>query len=214
MSLRVLTLATRNRLRESLDNFYDNSDGAIQATNRNANCRVMPNHYPTPACGEEFIAIYGSTHSPRNKWHQVALEEHFGLTIAVTRRIALVPRDYRGETGYIRDSEEFDLAWKTVEARCREIVGLVDKQYSLLRDAEALFDSEKYGFSEPFVWSGTDPAPTEVDAGHFCAYHVSVDSSHGALPGAPEADPVYGILMHVRFDDCIRLQPSRNYDTE
>jgi hypothetical protein len=210
MSISALALATRDYLRDNLTNFYTGESGLIAQS-----CRVMPNHHPPAMCGDEFIAIYGSVYRPREVWIQTAIEEQFGLTIAITRRINLVPRDSRGEIGYIIDPDQYADGWKSIDARSREIVGLLDKNYALLRLAEALFDNEN-GFSEPLYWVGTDPAPTEVSNEHFCAYHAGINNDNSnnvsGLPGIPEADDVYGLLTHIRFDGAIRFQPNTEYD--
>ena len=211
MSTRVLCLATRDLLRSDLTNFY--SSGSLAA----ANCRVMLSHCPTPNCGEEFIAIYGASHRPRDPYNYVAIEEEFGIVVAVTRRCALVPGDHRGEAAYLRDDSRFMLDWEAIESRCREIVGLIDKNYQLLRNAELLFSTDqRYGFQEPLVWTNTDAQPEEVGAEHFCAYHAGIDQEGSnelaGLPGMPQADDVYGLLMHVRFDHATRFQHSNSYD--
>lgn len=209
MSLSALLQATRNTLREELTNFY-----GTNVAKKNASCRIMPSDLPAPNCGEEFIAIYGGTHRPRQIWPIVAIEEQFGIVIAVTRRASFTPRDHRGENLYIL-SDEYSSDMMSLEARCREIVGLIDKNYQLLRDADALFDNAA-GFSEPLVWVGTDPNPTEVGAEHFCAYHSAISESGMnepiPLPGIPHAEDIYGLLMHIRFDEAVRLQHSNLYD--
>lgn len=206
MSTAALCIAARDRLRSSLTNFYSTS------AQKNANCRVMVNHHPTPSAGEEFIAIYGGNHRPRETWHQTVIEEQFGFVVAVTRRVALIPRDHRGEAGGYVEDAAFNIAWTSLEQRCREIVGFLDKNYTFMQEANALFNHQN-GFSEPAYWIGTDPSPTEVGAEHFCASHVSVNREHYQLGGIPDADDVYGLLMHVRFDGAIRFQPNSEYDT-
>lgn len=217
MTTAALAIAIRDTLRENLDNFYENDDAPTQTRLRAANCRVMPNHFPAPDCSDEFIAIYGTKHSPRNTWIHTAIEEEFGLAVAVTRRINLVPRDRRGEVGYISDPDVYAASWKDIAARCREIIGLLDKSYALLREAETHFNHEN-GFSEPLYWSGADAAPTEVGAEHFCAYHTALNQRGDnfdleGLGGIPEVDDTYGLLMHLRFDGAIRLQARGEFDT-
>lgn len=215
MSQRALTLAARNQLRTNLTNFYNNTDAGLQVTNRAANCRVMPNHCPAPNCGQEFIAVYGSVHRPRESWIETAVEEQFAIEVAISLRTPFLSRDQRGELAYVYDENLYLAGWKTIEARCREIVGLLDKNYVFMRTADALFENEN-GFTEPLYWVGSDAAPQEVGAEHFCAYHAAANPAGGrdtvSLPGAPEADDVYGLLMHVRFDGAIRLQPKTEYD--
>lgn len=216
MSLAALAKAVRDTLRTDLTRFYDDNSDTIQAKNRAANCRVMPDEKPTPACGDEFISVYGNILRPRSTELNTAIEEQYGIIIAVTRRISSIPFDDRGEVGYITDGDFYLTDWMSVEGRCREIVGLLDKNYELLRAAEEFFNNQN-GYSEPLYWVGTDAAPTQVGAEHFHAYHAGIDAALSneihQLPGVPEADPVYGLLMKVRFDGAIRFQPKGEYDT-
>lgn len=217
MSLRALALATRNALRENLTNFYDvNTEGlsaaeaaaalATQTRRREANCRVMPGPHPPPNSGQEFIAIYGAAHRP-NSQPLVAIDERLDLTIAVTLRCGNIPRDHRGEVGYINDEEVYTAGWKTVEERCREIVGLVHMQYTLLRDANLLVGRD-LGFTEPLVWLGTDAVPQEVDGSFFCAWHGGTPPA----PPLPESDTTYGLVMKVQFGSAVTFQPQHQYD--
>jgi hypothetical protein len=209
MSLAALALATRNKLRADLTDFYDHTDEPTQTRNRAYNCRVMPDNRPAANCGQEFIAVYGGRHRPRNEHLISAIDEEMGLIVAVSLKLAVVPHDYRGEAGYVHD-DQFTLGWKTIEARCREIIGLIDKNYQLLRDADTFFNADA-GFSEPLVWSYSDPSPQIVYADHFQAYHSGVDSG-GSLPGQPEADDEYGLLMHVHFNGAVRMQHNSKFD--
>lgn len=218
MSLSALTRAVRNHLRTNLTNFYD-SDNLLfpgrQELNRKNNCRVMPDHHPVADCGQEFIAIHGSELRPTETDFGVAIEESFGLTVSVTRKISRVPKRHRGELGYILDDDEFTIDWTSIEARCRQIVGMVDKNYTLMQTANSLMDV-RHPFIEPLRWLGTDPAPKQVDATHFCAYHVSLGvrptASVTPLGPAPEADEIYGLLMQIRFGRAIRFQRNDEYD--
>lgn len=174
----------------------------------------MPNHYPAANAGDEFIAIYGASHSPLETF-DTAVEEEFGFDVAVSLRIPAIPRDARGELGYVYDSDLYVLGQKSIEARCREIVGMFHKNYTFMQACNALFNNEN-GFSEPLAWRGTDAVPTEVGAEHFCAYHAAINPAGGndtlGLPGIPEADPMYGLLMHIHFGGAIRFQPLTEYD--
>src|SRR5687768_12244257 len=95
MSIYAYSLAVRNHLRANLTNFYERGEDKFK------NCRVMLNDKPAANCGQEFLAVYGSTHQPRSKNLMQGLEEVFGLTIAVSRKISMVPPDTRGELGYL-----------------------------------------------------------------------------------------------------------------
>lgn len=198
MSMAALCIATRNLLRENLGGFYTSKEM------REANCRVMPDEKPAPNCGEEFISIYGSHHRPRAHHLLSAIEEEFGVTVAITRRVRVIPTDQRGETGWIHDRDPYYRYWKSLEARAREIVGLVDKNYQLLVNANKLF-SANFGFSEPLVWQGNDPAPVELKADHFHSLGEEV-------PFGTEGDPTYGFLLRVYFSGAIRYQPNNIYD--
>lgn len=219
MSIAALTVAARNSLRTNLTNFYDVSiidpDYVVkQANRRAANCRVMPNHFPAANAGDEFIAIYGGNHRPRETF-DLAIEEEFGFEVAISLKVPAIPRDARGELGYVFDADQYALGQKSIEARCREVVKLFTKNYTFMQACNALFDNEN-GFSEPLSWSMSDAIPTEVGAEHFCAYHAAINPLGGndvlGLPGIPQAENVYGLLMHVRFGGAIRFQPLAEYD--
>lgn len=213
MSIAAYCTAARNYLRDNIQNFYG---GDAVATERN--CKITYNEQPTPDCGQEFIAIYGDYHKPVGYFGQ-AIEEEFGIVIAVSRKIAVVPPDYRGELGYITVKDlpstvgtaEADLwtaAWNSTETRCREIVKLLagSDRYSIMQDANLILaNSFTAGdeFTEPLQWTGTDAAPRPVGPEHFYSY--------ADMP--QDADPVFGLVMKVFFGKAIRLQKIENLDT-
>lgn len=203
MSIAAYATAVRNYLRQNLTDFYADNADAIAA-----NCKVMVDEHPTPNCGQEFISIYGSYHQPKERNPMQAIEEEFGLTIAVSRKIAVVPPDYRGELGYISDkvnsiipSDDLDAfltAYKSVEGRCREIVKFLHggDRYSIMNDANGILVNE-CPITEPLVWLGTDPAPTQVGPDFFW----------GTYQREPNwTDDVFGLVMKVYFGEAIRFQ--------
>ena len=211
MSIAAYATAVRNHLRQNLTNFYDGVEDHI-----NRNCKVMVDDKPTADCGQEFISIYGSYHQPKNRNLMQALEEEFGLTISISRKIAVVPPDYRGELGYLdiqslpertpeEDKDTWHAAWVSVEARAREIVRLLmgEYRYQLMQEANALLDLGS-PITEPLLWTGTDPAPREVGPDHFYSYD-NLD---------PDADPVFGLVMKVYFGEAIRMQPISDLDRD
>lgn len=211
MSILAYATAVRNQLRENLTDFYE---GDEESTFRN--CKVMVDEHPTADSGQEFIAIYGSYHQPKDKNLMQALEEEFGLTIAVSRKIAVIPPDYRGELGYtdiknlparttVDDSDRWLDSFKSIEARCREIVKLVvgEDRYRIMHEANTLLDTIAGGpITEPLLWLGTDPAPKQVGPEHFYSY---ADLS-------PGTDPVFGLVSKIYFGDAIRMQPISDLD--
>jgi hypothetical protein len=211
MSIAAYAQAVRDYLRSNLSNFYNSTSADI-----NRNCKIMPDEHPTADCGQEFIAIYGSYHSPGKKDLMMAIDEHFGITIAVSRKIALVPPDYRGELGYLNtkslpssvstdDSNTFLTAWKSTEARCREIVKLVagTSRYTIMANANALIDASYGGpITEPLQWFGTDPAPKQVDSTFFFGYQDP----------QPDSDNIFGLVQQVRFGDAVRMQRLDDFD--
>src|SRR5688572_14783821 len=128
MSLAAYTVAIRNHLRTNLTDFYST------VTEKVRNCKVMVDEVPTASCGQEFIAVYGSAWYPNSQLDH-ALDEKFGVTVAVSRKIAVIPPDRRGELGYVvpdfgaingsEEDETFYGAWASTESRCREIVKLL-----------------------------------------------------------------------------------------
>lgn len=213
MSLSALLEATRNLLRSELTNFYDNDDEATQTRDRANNCRVMPDERPVPMCGQEFIAIYGRLHQASERYAMEAIEERYSVTIAVSRKCGVVPRDSRGEASYIHVSDQLVEGNRSLEGRTREIIRiLAQNKYQLLRSAEELFplnlggEDVTYGYVTPLIWTGGDSQPAQVDATHFTSWHAGIDDD-SLLPPAPEADEVYGLLMKLQFDDATRIQP-------
>lgn len=203
MSLRSYLLAVRNHLREELTTFYDNGSSSIQTRDRELNCRVTQDAKPTPGSGQEFIAIYGDSWRPGPVRIMQGIEERFNLSIAVTRRIADLPLDARGEAHYIRDSDKFNLSAISVEQRCREIIRLISHNYTLMQAANALFEADD-GFTEPLLWLGGDAEPQLVGADHFTAtYEPS---------GELLDDMQFGIVMKLRFGEAVRLQSLATFD--
>lgn len=209
MSIYAYSIAVRDYLRSNLTNFYGGD-----ATFINRNCKVMLDEQPTADCGQEFISIYGSYHQPHTKNLMQALDEEFGLTIAVSRKIAIVPPDYRGEMGYISDKalplnvtpadeDNWILSWASTESRCREIVKLLagSARYSIMQNANDTLN-EGSPFTEPLIWHGTDAAPRPVGPEHFYSF--------ASMP--KDADPTFGLLMKVHFGGAVRMQPIADLD--
>lgn len=217
MSVAAYAIGVRNYLRENLTNFYSTSQEKAR------NCKAMINDRPTADCGQEFIGIYGSSHRPPNRNLMQALEEEVGLTVCISRKIAVIPPDYRGELGYLSrdlptsvsdaDETRFLENWASTEDRCREIVKLVagPTRYELMYEVNNLFGSVgrevEYDdedeelvvtpFTEPLLWTGTDPAPRMVGPDHFYSY----------FEPDTDVDPVFGLVMKVYFGGAIRMQP-------
>jgi hypothetical protein len=206
MSIAAYATAVRNHLRSNLNNFYDGDVTSIVA-----NCKVMPDEHPTASCGQEFISIYANYHVGRD--FMQGIEEELGLVVAVSRKIAWVPPDYRGEKGYldthsliIEDTDEelnFERAWSSTEARCREIVKLVvgEDRYELMVAANALLNSGS-PFTEPLKWQRSDAAPRQVSADFFISYYEPIQDS----------DPFFGLVQKVYFGGAKRLQPIGDLD--
>lgn len=211
MSIAVYCTAVRDFLRSNLTNFY-----AGETSHIHRNCKVTYDEQPTADCGQEFIAIYGAYHQPNNKNLMQALDEDFGITIAVSRKIAVVPPDYRGELGYTNsqtlppnvstpDTDRWLSSWSSTEARCREIVKLVcgGNRYAIMDAANQLL-TQGGPFTEPMLWLGTDAVPRPVGPEHFYSY---ADLSQGA-------DPVFGLVMKVQLGGAVRMQPAADLDYE
>jgi hypothetical protein len=205
MSLAAYALAVRNHLRTNLTSFYNNVVPEQQAANRALNCRITQDDRPTPQSGQEFISIRGVSWQPGPLRLMQAVEERFAVTIAITHRVAFMPFDYRGEANYLRDEDKFTLAQVSLESRCREIIRLLEKNYTVMQAANALFDADN-GFSEPLIWTGCDAEPQIVDADHFTATH---DPTGKLLD-----DEQYGLLMRIRFGEAVRFQPLSVFDLD
>ena len=206
MSIASYAIAVRNKLRDGLTNFYDGDDSAIAT-----NCKVMLDEHPVANCGQEFISIYGSYHSGQTLMQGV--EEEFGITVAVSRKLALIPPDYRGEKGYLdvhplilNDDDEgfnFESAWKSTEARCREIVKLLtgEDRYRVMVAANELLNDGS-PFIEPLNWLRTDAVPKQVSADHFFSFYEPI----------PDSDPFFGLVQKIYFGGAKRLQPVSDLD--
>lgn len=211
MSIAAYTLATRNHLRFYLENFYDND---LQSKRRN--CKAQLDEHPTADCGQEFISLYGDYHKPNTPNTIQAIDENFGITVAISRKISLIPQDYRGELGYFNahtvpltdivgtdDYDRFYASWVSLEQRCREIVGLVAGEHRgiLMQAANALLTDGGY-ISEPLLWKGTDARPTQVGPDHFYGYQDNPPH---------DADPIFGLMMKIHFGDAVRFQAVEGY---
>ena len=209
MSIHAYCTAVRNHLRENLQNFYTGSADAVDR-----NCKVMYDEQPTADCGQEFIAIYGSYHKPHTDNLMQAIDEEFGLNVSVSRKISVVPPDYRGELGYLTlknlpesvtedDAERWNSAWLGTETRCREIVKLLvgPDRYSVMNSANAILTTGS-PITEPLIWLGTDAVPRRVGPEHFYSY--------ADIP--PDADPIFGLVMSIYFGKAVRMQPSYDLD--
>ena len=213
MSVSAYALATRNHLRYYLNNFHGNNAEA-----KNRDCKVMLDEHPTADCGQEFIAIYASYHKAHTPNPMQAIDEEFGLTVSVARKISLIPPDYRGELGYIDavatgltssygtdDNDRFISSWSSLEARCREIVGHCcgTKRYELMNSANQLMNGVE--FSEPLIWENTDPVPQAVGPEFFWGYQDEMP---------PDADKIFGLVMKVHLIGAVRLQGVDSYDVQ
>ena len=220
MSVSAYALATRNHLRFYLSNFYGND---LEAKQRD--CKVMLDEHPTADCGQEFISIYGAYHKAHTPNPMQAIDEEFGLTISVARKIALIPPDYRGELGYLStyptyldisygedDNDRFVAGWASVEQRCREIVGLCcgKKRYELMHSANAYLTDNNIvgtgvGFTEPLIWQNTTPVPNAVGPEFFWGYQ-------GDMP--QDADKIFGLVMKVNLVGAVRIQSVDDFDIQ
>lgn len=192
MSSVASCLCVRNILRASLTDFYDGNDSL-----RKANCKIQPDDRPSPQAGEEFISIHG------NEWSNAgdadyALHEVFGVTVAVTRRIGMVPFDRVGEIVYVKDEDIYVSQYKSLEDRLREINRLIHPSYvaQAAQWAELLEDRQlPY---EKLSWTKTDSEPTIVGPSHFHA--------------DPSDSKYTGLVMRTYFRGAPRLHTPTTID--
>lgn len=218
MSIASYATAVRNYLRSNLSDFYGNLTNdivadPIVAANRARNCKVMLDERTTADSGQEFIAIYASTHKSRGDLMQ-AIDEEFGLIVAISRKIALIPPDYRGEKGFLDlqplaiddpdEEDQFLTTWKNTEARCREVVKLLEgsARYEIMYNANVLIGLTGGPFTEPLLWERTDATPRQVDSNHFYYYDkLEIDR-----------DPVFGLVQKIYLGGAVRMQPISDLD--
>lgn len=179
MSHVIPCLAVRNMLRSSLENFYGSS-----LSDRNNNCRVMPDEKVVPSCGQEFIGIFCSNWTNIGGM-QYALHEETTVTVAVTHRTGYVPFDRLGEAEYIKDEDIFIANAISLTDRLREIVALIHPDYiNFNAQLDALLLGRQKAYDK--LWFvGGDASPKIVGPEHFNA--SSADQS------------ATGLLMKLHF---------------
>jgi hypothetical protein len=180
----ALVRACRQRLITDLGETWDNrAKMDIQ----------LPPGMPPPDCGQKFIAIWASSHSPGLLNQEEGIDEICGVTVTVTFRTGEVP--------------EADLAKQIVhkaatgmEALSRAImVSLVKNRWDVLQLANAEIVGTD-NFVEPLRWLGTDIGPTPRGPDWFTA---DVEN-----PNARD----FGLSMDIRFGQARRLQTFANME--
>ena len=162
----------------------------IQMDLEDEECHVMPGPEPMPSCGQKFIAVYGHSWnaSPDDFNASEALVEWYGFTCAVSFRSSYVPFDRFGEELYVK-------ALTGIEDFCREIMGNLHLNQSILNATNALINSEQNpfhrdGMLEQPRWASTDANPMLVGGDWFSA----------------SPDDMAGLVMEVRFEQATRYQ--------
>lgn len=98
---------------------------------------------PNPACGESFYAIHPGEW--RGDSADADLEELFGVSVTVTRRLGQAPLDRWGTDVWAKIVSGMDVI-------CRKIVTAIHKNYAVLNAANAILEGEsplQGGFVEP-----------------------------------------------------------------
>lgn len=174
MSVRALLLAVQDQLRLALG--YTS-----------AQCLVMLDGRPPPACGQFFVAVHGggSQNQARN-----CLDEIFSLTVTVTVRLPKAPFDRMG-------SDLVNLAATGLHARCDDVRRALHMNYGVIDLANATIlaaaATDVYGFTQALEYQGGD-AP-------------------GVVPGAwfhAKDEPLAGAVRNLRFGNARRIQPNHN----
>lgn len=180
MSLSALLIAVRNKLRVHLEDYVP--DNMIH---------VMPDGRPSPNCGQRFVAVYGSSWSPRSEDADmnIGVAEEYGVVCTLSVRSPVVPQDDIGDELYVHQSQG-------METICRKIREAIHQQYDVVNDANTM-TIENHGILEYLRWKGTDASPRPVGPEWFYALDSpGVDSWEYAQSG---------LAMDVRFGDAFQI---------
>ena len=147
MSQRVLALACRDTIRT-----------ALGLGTEPLVCDVTFDGQPHPGCGEWFYAVHPGSWQGQSE--DADLEEIFGVSVTVTRRIGFAPKDRWG-------SEVWGKTLTGLDVKLRKIIVALHHSYPVLNAADATLYAEsntQWGFDEPLMFlGGTPPMPKGAD---------------------------------------------------
>lgn len=153
--------------------------------------RLMPSGKPHATMNDWFVAVYPSLWSfPGNQSGQ--LQEEYGITCTVTKRINANPHTNLGASIYVKDSQ-------AIIKIVRQIILAIHNNYSLLSYIDDNM-REDYPVSTALHVSQVDPTPEVVDA--FWFWTDDLDPSEFIKKN------MYGLTMSVTFSGAMRVQPT------
>lgn len=181
MGLGTLLLATRDKLRTKLDTLIPSD--MIQ---------VMFDGRPMPNCGQQFVAVHGTSWTPRNADADMnqGLAEEFGVTCTLTARSPVVPQDLLGVELYVKELIG-------MEPIARKIIHAIHQQFDIINHANELSDTP-YGIIEYLRWQNSDAKPRPVGPEWFYAESPGPDSWEYVQSG---------LAMDIRFGGAFQIEP-------
>ena len=180
MGLGTLLLAVRDELRKDLDTRVPSD--MIQ---------VMFDGRPMPSCGQQFIAIHGSSWAPRGVDADMnrGLAEEYGVTCTLSMRSPVVPQDLLGVELYVKELIG-------MEPIARQIIHSIHQQFDIINEANRLANTE-YGIIEYLRWQGSDAKPRPVGPEWFYSENPGVDSWEYIQSG---------LTMDIRFGGAMQME--------
>ena len=171
MSARALQMATKYQV-QTLLHLDD------------ASCDIMFDGQPKPGCGEQFIAIHEGDWGAGSHG-DADLEEVFGVSVTLTRRVTYAPQDQRG-------TEVLQKIVTGMNAVLRQLLVLLHRNWAMLTDltnansANAIINAEagaaRAGFYCPLSFTGASQV-MEKGNDWFCAWDPDIREQHPAMPG-------------------------------
>mgnify|MGYP001563744086 CR=1 FL=1 len=137
---------------------------------------------PSPFVGQLYYVVHPTSWESTNPDPADTLDETYGLSVTITQRSAVAPRDKHA-------SEIFLKAITGLGRQAREVMVAVHLNYDLMNAANALMTGEEK-LCEPLRFRGADASPRTVDGDWFFA----------------EADKASGMVLEVRFGGARRIQ--------
>lgn len=184
MSQRALLLAVVDVLQAAAPN------GLALPT---AQCQVMTDGQPPPACGELFVAVHPGEWTTDDV---EGLKERFGFEITVTVRVAKVPRDELGINALVGPTGKSLDDWLE---KIRAHLHLDSVSDQIINTANTTIGAANNGFVEPPRFRGC--GRPEIRGPDW----FSAEPYHGATA------PV-GLSQTLRFSDAVRVQRIESED--
>lgn len=157
--------------------------------------RLMPDGRPAAGAGEWFVSVFPSSWTfPEIQDRK--LEEEYGITCTVTKRISANPWTDVGATQYVSDSQ-------SIVNIIRQIILAVHNNYTIMSNIQYEM-ADDYPIGTALKAQNVDPSPRVVDGLWFWTDDIE--------PSEYELRNRYGLVMSVTFGGAIRVQDNTNAD--